>query len=76
MLPKLITTNDEFDYDPCKVLVQSFNKVNEALIMHCDHPGSNFDCLISGTTATVSYIKAGRLYSAHVGDSRGVIAKR
>jgi len=44
--------------------------------MHCDHPGSNFDCLISGTTATLSCIRNGKLYSAHVGDSRGVIAKR
>lgn len=76
LLPKLITSNPEFEVSPSEVIKASFLKAHEHLVSHCDHPEAAFDCRISGTTASLAVFRGKKLLVAHVGDSRVVLAKR
>jgi serine/threonine protein phosphatase PrpC len=75
LLPKLISQNGLLATEPQNVFTLSFDKCQKALEMHCEHPQTNFDCIISGSTASVVLIKDDKLYSAHVGDSRAVLSR-
>lgn len=74
-LPDVIMRHEEFEINTCAAMKQSFFIANESLVVHCNNPDSQFDCLISGTTATVAVVKDGKLYMANVGDSRAVMGK-
>ena len=76
LLPKLITTNPDFETAPAAAITASFLKAHEHLLSHCEHPEAGFDCSISGTTASLAIFRGRKLLVAHVGDSRVVMAKR
>eukprot|EP01056_Protomagalhaensia_sp_Gyna25_P006094 Protomagalhaensia_sp_Gyna_25__6093@NODE_97_length_5296_cov_22_579037_g74_i0_p1_GENE_NODE_97_length_5296_cov_22_579037_g74_i0NODE_97_length_5296_cov_22_579037_g74_i0_p1_ORF_typecomplete_len596_score114_25PP2C/PF00481_21/9_4e62PP2C_2/PF13672_6/5_4e21SpoIIE/PF07228_12/5_1e13_NODE_97_length_5296_cov_22_579037_g74_i015383325 len=75
-LPKLIYNHAEFYTNPQSCLLAAFRKVQEEIEKSCEK--REFDAALSGCTATVIIhdIEKGRLYVAHVGDSRAVLAQR
>lgn len=75
-LPKLIYNHAEFYTNPKNTLRMAFQKVQEDIEKACDR--RDFDAALSGCTATVIIhdIEKKRLYVAHVGDSRAVLAQR
>ena len=75
LLPKLISQNEQLHVNPMAVFPLTFEKCQKSLEMHCEHPQAHFDCVISGSTASVVLIKEDRVYSAHVGDSRAIIGR-
>ena len=75
LLPKLISQNEQLPVAPMSVFPLGFEKCQKSLEMHCEHPQANFDCVISGSTATMVLIRGDRIYSAHVGDSRAVVSR-
>ena len=62
--------------NPARALLDSFAKVQRDLIHCCNSSNAEFDCTLSGSTATLLYLAAGKLTAAHVGDSRAVLARR
>lgn len=77
LLPKLITSNEALlESQPCEVIRSSFEKAHERLLVHCEHPDTGFDCLISGSTASIAVFRKRKMIIAHVGDSRVVLGKR
>ena len=76
LLPKLITSSETFNTAPTDVIHSSFQRAHEHLLAHCEHPDTLFDCIISGTTASIVIFRERKLMVAHVGDSRVVLAKR
>lgn len=46
------------------------------LVLECDSAHCPYDCMLSGTTATVAVIIDKILYMAYVGDSRAVMGQR
>mmetsp|Transcript_5289 Transcript_5289/g.5256 ORF Transcript_5289/g.5256 Transcript_5289/m.5256 type:complete len:186 (+) Transcript_5289:301-858(+) len=53
-----------------------FSQCNQSLINTCNYQDTKFDCEYSGTTATLVHYREHKLFIAHVGDSRAVIARR
>lgn len=76
LLPQLIIAHVTYGNDLEKTLIESFINVNERVKKFCDNPSSSFDCVISGTTASVIIYRDHTLYISHVGDSRAVLGKR
>lgn len=77
-LPRLLVQNPYFQNDPKTALKETFIEMH-SIIDHSSRSGSGrFDAIMSGTTGTVILHrqKENKLYVAHVGDSRAVIAKR
>lgn len=56
--------------DPAKALISTFLKTDELLAK------SNIDSFFSGTTAVVIFRNGNDVYTANVGDSRAIIARR
>jgi serine/threonine protein phosphatase PrpC len=75
LLPKLISQNEQLRVAPMAVFPLSFEKGQKSLEMHCERAEAKFDCVVSGSTATVVLIQGDRVYSAHVGDSRALIGR-
>eukprot|EP01054_Gregarina_sp_Poly1_P000301 Gregarina_sp_Poly_1__300@NODE_1074_length_5174_cov_263_109262_g746_i0_p2_GENE_NODE_1074_length_5174_cov_263_109262_g746_i0NODE_1074_length_5174_cov_263_109262_g746_i0_p2_ORF_typecomplete_len504_score93_47PP2C/PF00481_21/3_3e35PP2C_2/PF13672_6/7_4e14SpoIIE/PF07228_12/0_00018_NODE_1074_length_5174_cov_263_109262_g746_i01051616 len=75
-LPKLIYNHPDFYTDPKVSLKCAFQKVQEDIEKACER--RDFDAALSGCTATVIIhdIEKKKLYVAHVGDSRAVLAQR
>ena len=44
------------------------------LVIECDSDQTPYDCMLSGTTATIAVVKGKTLFVAWVGDSRAVLA--
>lgn len=76
LLPKLISQHDSYATDPLQSFIPSFEKCQKSLEMHCEHPEAIFDCVLSGSTASVILIREDKLYAAHVGDSRAVLSRK
>lgn len=76
LLPKLITTDPSFEVTPVDSVKSAFQRAHEHLVSHCEHPEAGFDCMISGTTASLAVFRGKKLLVAHVGDSRVVMAKK
>lgn len=74
LLPDLILSNKDFVSNPQKAITEGFIGVNQNLLKHTSNPEVDFDCKLSGTTATTILIKSNRIYVGHVGDSRAVLA--
>eukprot|EP00928_Gymnodinium_smaydae_P040813 TRINITY_DN27641_c0_g1_i1.p1 TRINITY_DN27641_c0_g1~~TRINITY_DN27641_c0_g1_i1.p1 ORF type:complete len:409 (+),score=84.08 TRINITY_DN27641_c0_g1_i1:72-1229(+) len=72
-LPRCFVRNDDFGQAPEKALVGAFTEA-QRLCTQSQAEG-HFDCMLSGTTATLAMHREGRLYVANVGDSRAVLAK-
>lgn len=75
-LPRLLTHSNLFEMDPEGAFHDAFQLAQRA----CTQPeegqgGTCLDCTLSGTTATVTLVRDGYLYVAHVGDSRAVLAR-
>lgn len=71
-LPFLLLADPEFETHTLESMKRNFLKVHELLESHC-HIYRDFDCSLSGCTATILLIKDQHLYVAHVGDSRAII---
>ena len=76
LLPKLVSTHDSFASNVTTAMKESFKKTNESLIAHCEHPSTRFDCVISGSTASVIVVKPTEIHVGFVGDSRAVLARK
>jgi serine/threonine protein phosphatase PrpC len=76
LLPQMIIAHGSYSTDMEKTMIESFQNVHERVKKFCDHPSSTFDCVISGTTASVLIYQDHNFYVSHVGDSRAVLAKR
>lgn len=74
-LPRVLYDNEFFWTQPLLALKSSFTQVHNMLIT-VSEKNADFDCNLSGTTATVVLHFREKLYVAHVGDSRCVIARR
>ena len=76
LLPKLVSKHDSFSTNPLNSFVPSFDKCQKSLEMHCEHPEAVYDCVLSGSTASLILIKEEKIYTAHVGDSRAVLSRK
>lgn len=75
-LPDILTSHPLWSSDITTALKESFILCQTSLINDANNPNCTFDCTISGTTATLIYITNNLLYSAHIGDSRAILAKK
>jgi len=71
-LPEAVVKDERFKEDPVQALTDSFPRTHDLCIEAAQK--TNFDCALSGTTATLTLFKQGILYVANVGDSRAVLA--
>lgn len=72
-LPAQLVKDPNFNNDPVQALSDAFSKTHK---LCTESAGSrSFDCALSGTTATVALQRQDKLYVAHVGDSRAVLAR-
>lgn len=77
-IPFLILSDELFETDPALVMKRAFKKMQFLLEAVTDNPteDARLDCTLSGTTASVVLQRGGKLYIAHVGDSRCVLGMR
>ena len=75
-IPKNFLKAAKVNSNPAQALLDSFAKVQSDLITSCNLPEAEFDCTLSGSTATVLHLNEDKLTVAHVGDSRAVLARR
>ncbi|KAK6590276.1 hypothetical protein RS030_162475 [Cryptosporidium xiaoi] len=75
-MPSLILKDKQWRTHPQEVLHYAFIKANQRLQEHVLET-NQFDCSLSGTTATVilHLPRENRIVTAHVGDSRSVLAR-
>lgn len=73
-LPRCFVKDKDFPSSPEKALAEAFPKTH-ALCAEAGQAGK-FDCSLSGTTATMLMLRGNEFYSAHVGDSRAVLARK
>ena len=74
LLPKLLLGHPNYKTNLELALRQTFIKVDEALRGIAQSEG-RFSVLLSGTTTTIIVHRNGKLYVAHVGDSRAVLCR-
>lgn len=74
-LPIIITNHPEWENNPELAIQSAFTECHTSLIHESESSNKTFDCSISGTTATLAFISKNKLYIAHVGDSRAVLAQ-
>ncbi|KAH0473952.1 MAG: uncharacterized protein KVP18_001647 [Porospora cf. gigantea A] len=74
-LPFLIISDPLFETDLPAALKKAFRKVHHLLEAAAEQPDSMFDCALSGSTGSVVVQRDGKIYVAHVGDSRIVMAQ-
>lgn len=72
-LPRLLVSDAYFKHDPEKALSNAFLDVHKKCME--SQTDGRFDCMLSGTTATIAMHRDGVFYVAHVGDSRCVLAR-
>mmetsp|Transcript_83425 Transcript_83425/g.232670 ORF Transcript_83425/g.232670 Transcript_83425/m.232670 type:complete len:371 (+) Transcript_83425:139-1251(+) len=72
-LPRCFVRDADFKADPEKALSSAFLEAHRLCTE--SQTDANFDCTLSGTTATLAMHRDGILYVAHVGDSRAVLAR-
>lgn len=75
-LPQQIRSNPEYETNPVEALTKAFATANENLKRHCTLETTDFECTVSGTTASVVLFRGNKLLVGHVGDSRAVLATR
>lgn len=73
--PKTLLSHPSWPHNPLQSLTESFQLVHNELVHYCNS-NTRFDCTLSGTTSTLLYVKNKKLYVAHAGDSRAVLARR
>lgn len=73
--PKVLASHDLWVESPIHAISDAFLKVHNDLTEHCKQSSSTFDCILSGSTATIVYLRPHKLYVGHAGDSRAVMAK-
>jgi len=73
-LPRCFVKDKDFPNNPERALAEAFPKT-QSLCMEAGQ-GGKFDCSLSGTTATLLMHRGSELFTAHVGDSRCVLAKK
>lgn len=75
-LPKLLFNHSDWLTNPLQAMKQSFVNCHQNLLKFCSSRRSNFDCNMSGTTASVVYYKNNRLYISYTGDSKAILGRR
>eukprot|EP00388_Colpodella_angusta_P011032 GDKJ01028458.1.p1 GENE.GDKJ01028458.1~~GDKJ01028458.1.p1 ORF type:complete len:511 (+),score=134.45 GDKJ01028458.1:86-1618(+) len=77
-LPRLLVQNPFFNIDPKKALKEAFIAMHDLIDETSRNRTGRFDAIMSGSTGTVILHrqKDNKLFVAHVGDSRAVLAKR
>jgi serine/threonine protein phosphatase PrpC len=72
-LPTAILADPVFDTDPEAAIMKAFLMTHIGLVMDTESEDVKYDCVMSGTTATVAVIRGKTLWIAYVGDSRAVL---
>lgn len=75
-LMQQIRSSPDYEQNPVEALRKAFSTSHENLKTHCGLPSTNFDCTVSGTTASVAMFRGNKLLLGHVGDSRIIMATR
>lgn len=70
-LPHSLISSPDLLKNPLQALKSSFEDCQHKLVSNTE----GLDCSVSGCTATLVLITNGKLFTAHVGDSRAVIAE-
>ena len=74
--PRALLSHEHWLDNPIFSISESFPQVQNELKAFCENNPGNFDCILSGSTATLVHIRQNKLYVGHVGDSRAVMARR
>ncbi|CAG9330904.1 unnamed protein product [Blepharisma stoltei] len=74
-LPNLMIAHPDWAENPKQAIKDTFVSCQQQLIDVCDKPETEFNCILSGTTATIVFYQKNKLIVANVGDSRAVLAK-
>jgi serine/threonine protein phosphatase PrpC len=56
-LPTAVVSSPEFDTAPEATCMKAFKMAHASLVMECDKTSATYDCILSGTTATVVVIR-------------------
>jgi len=71
-----VLSNPKLGDSPLEVIKNAYAECQRSLKAQFSDSSANFDCFLSGTTATLLYFESQKLYISHVGDSRAILAKR
>lgn len=72
-LPTVILQDPDFSNNIEKSIKKAFTMAQTAIVIEADLPGTEWDCALSGTTATIAIIRGTTVHVAHVGDSRAIL---
>nr|PIL99891.1 putative PP2C [Toxoplasma gondii COUG] len=75
MLFALLLTDESLNRNPQLALRNAFVATHQSVLAYAAHT-ERFDCSLSGSTASVVLQTQRRLFVAHVGDSRAVLARQ
>lgn len=76
-LPRDFLQSQSFQQnDVEKALKEAFLETQKKCLERGEQEEGGFDCSLSGTTATMAFVKKNVLYVANVGDSTGILAKK
>lgn len=74
-LLEAVVKDENFRDRPAQALKDAFFKTQKSCTEASEKDPQDFDCGLSGTTATLVFLKQGNLHVANVGDSRAVLAR-
>ena len=74
--PTALIDHDQWMLNPTTAISDAFLTVHNELLTYCSKKTSHFDCILSGSTATLVNVRSNKLYVGHAGDSRAVLGKR
>lgn len=76
VFPRTLMRSSYWPEYPNHALTETFPSVHNELVAFCNKNSELFDCTLSGSTATLVYIRDRKIYTGHVGDSRAILGKR
>lgn len=74
-LPQALTSRDTLRQNPASTVLAGFQQTQNELSASMVEGKRNFNCIYSGTTATLAVLTRNRLILGHVGDSRAVLCR-
>lgn len=74
--PRLLYSHKNWEDDPLEAYKETFLRIQDELVAFCNKQSTRFDCILSGSTATLVKVTENSVYVGHVGDSRCILGKR